>query len=60
MTRNDTIEEVAVMLARSYPGNVSTNAFCAAIRSMKTKERSARADYLEFVDACKRAETSEL
>ena len=33
--RNAVIEEVAVMLGREYPGNDNTNAFCAAVRSMK-------------------------
>jgi hypothetical protein len=30
------LEEAAVALAAWYPDNVSTNAFCAAIRSLKT------------------------
>lgn len=30
----ETIEECAAFLAREYPENVSTNAFCAAIRSL--------------------------
>lgn len=36
--RNDVIEEIARMLETSYPDNNNTNAFCAAIRSMKEKE----------------------
>lgn len=34
--RNVALEEAAAMLQASYPDNVSTNAFCAAIRSLKT------------------------
>lgn len=33
---DDVIEEVAQILKNSYPDNVNTNAFCAAIRSMKS------------------------
>lgn len=32
---NEAIEAAAVMLSSSYQDNVSTNAFCAAIRSLK-------------------------
>lgn len=28
-------EQVAVMLKQSYPDNVNTNAFCAAVRSLQ-------------------------
>jgi hypothetical protein len=35
-TRNAVIEECATNLASWYPENASTNAFCAALRSMKT------------------------
>lgn len=34
--RNDGLEDAATMLATTYPDNVSTNAFCAAIRSLKS------------------------
>lgn len=33
--RDEIIEEVAQMLSDSYPDNANTNAFCAAIRSLK-------------------------
>lgn len=33
--RDGIIEECAANLAAWYPDNVSTNAFCAALRSMK-------------------------
>lgn len=33
--RDSVIEEVSDMLERAFPDNVSTNAFCAAIRSMR-------------------------
>lgn len=33
--RNAALEECATNLADWYPDNASTNAFCAAIRSMK-------------------------
>jgi len=35
LIRNDVIEECAASLAIWYPGHASTNAFCAALRSMK-------------------------
>ncbi|KQZ00866.1 hypothetical protein ASD45_08365 [Pseudolabrys sp. Root1462] len=33
--RDAALEEAAAMLQASYPDNVNTNAFCAAIRSLK-------------------------
>jgi hypothetical protein len=39
--RDATIEECAVNLAAWYPDNVSTNAFCAALRSMKSESPAA-------------------
>ena len=35
--RDAVIEECATNLAAWYPDNVSTNAFCAALRSMKSE-----------------------
>jgi hypothetical protein len=40
--RDVILEQVALMLASSYPDNVSTNAFCAAIRSMKAPPQQGR------------------
>ena len=37
--RNAALEEAAVMLNASYPDNANTNAFCAAIRSIKSGPR---------------------
>lgn len=37
--RNITLEEAAVSLKASYPDNANTNAFCAAIRSLKSGPR---------------------
>lgn len=34
--RNATLDEAAAMLQSSYPDNANTNAFCAAIRSLKS------------------------
>jgi len=42
--RNAVIEECANNLATWYPDNVSTNAFCAALRSMKSPTRSLTED----------------
>lgn len=42
--RDRIIEEVAVMLAASYPDNVNTNAFCAAVRSLKGPIKTPRRD----------------
>lgn len=33
--REAALEEAAAMLQASYPDNINTNAFCAAIRSLK-------------------------
>lgn len=35
--RDAALEEAAIDLKLSYPDNASTNAFCAAIRSMKSQ-----------------------
>lgn len=37
--RLDIIEAIAQMLETSYPDNANTNAFCAAIRSMKEESK---------------------
>jgi hypothetical protein len=48
--RNQVIEEVAQQLQEWYPDNANTNAFCAAIRSMKETAPTLKGDCHESVE----------